>query len=278
MSKIAATAVVPPRRSMIVEASVSESIPHILGAPNATCQGIPKSTAVRLAYMSTLATRVLQALQESGHSQVELARACAIKPASVHDWTSGKTMSLKAATAQRAAAFLGVSMLWLTEGRGPMREAATGTAAQAPAGLIEPGSEFVTIRRARLKLQAGASGYAIEYLDGDSLPIFFRADWFQDKGYKPSRCVALKVAGSSMEPSLYEGDIVVINLEDTTPADGVAFAANYEGEAVIKRLRRDSGEWWLASDNPDKVRYRDKKCTDDVTLVGRVIYKQSECI
>lgn len=228
--------------------------------------------------MSTLAKRVLQALQESGHSQVDLAKACAIKPASVHDWTSGKTKSLKASTAQRAAAFLGVSISWLTEGRGPMRETSAGLDGKFSAEPVEPGPEYVAVRRARLKLQAGASGYAIEYLNGNSLPIFFRADWFREKGYRPDRCVALKVAGSSMEPSLYEGDIVVINLDDATPADGIAFAANYEGEAVIKRLRRDAGEWWLSSDNADKVRYRDKKCTDDVTIVGRVIYRQSEYI
>ncbi len=71
--------------------------------------------------MSSLATRVLDALTSSGKRQTELAVACKVRPPSVNDWLSGKTKSMKAATAHRAAAFLGVNFLWLTEGRGPMR-------------------------------------------------------------------------------------------------------------------------------------------------------------
>lgn len=224
--------------------------------------------------METLAERLRYALNETGRKQAELVAACGVKAASVSDWLSGKTKSLKAVTAQRAAAFLGVSLLWLTEGRGPVWVKDAGRVATPQP--MEPGPEFVAVRRARLKLQAGASGYAIEYLNGDSLPIFFRADWFAQKGCKPDRCVALRVAGQSMEPNMYEGDIVIIDLDATRPIDGVPFAANYEGEAVIKRLRRDAGEWWLSSDNPDKSRYRDKKCTEDVTIIGQVIYRQTE--
>lgn len=71
--------------------------------------------------MSTLKERMHEALNESGKNQSELAHACGVKPPSVNDWFSGKTLSLKAATAHRAAAFLGVNPLWLSEGRGPKR-------------------------------------------------------------------------------------------------------------------------------------------------------------
>lgn len=229
---------------------------------------------IRLAYMETLAERLRYALNETGRKQVELVAACGVKPASVSDWLSGKTKSLKAVTARRAASFLGVSLLWLTEGRGPVWTNDAG--AKSPLQPTEPGPEFFAVRCAQLKLQAGASGYAIDYLNDDSLPIFFRSDWFAQKGCKPDRCVALRVAGKSMEPNMYDGDILIIDLDATRPIDGLPFAANYEGEAVIKRLRRDAGEWWLSSDNPDKSRYRDKKCTEDVTIIGQVIYRQTE--
>ena len=81
-----------------------------------------------------------------------------------------------------------------------------------------------------------------------------------------------------MEPSLWDGDLVVINTSDTSPHDGEAFAINYEGELVIKRLRRDAGEWFAISDNSDQRRYSPKRCTEDVVILGRVIYKQSERI
>lgn len=80
---------------------------------------MPNSLPVRIAYMSTLKDRISEALANSGKTQTELARACGVKTPSVNDWLSGKTRSMKAVPAQRAAAFLGVNMLWLTEGRGP---------------------------------------------------------------------------------------------------------------------------------------------------------------
>ncbi len=69
--------------------------------------------------MGTLAKRVLQAMQDKGCTASELARAAGVKPPSVSDWLSGKTKTLKSNTALRAAAFLGVEPLWLSEGKGP---------------------------------------------------------------------------------------------------------------------------------------------------------------
>ena len=68
--------------------------------------------------MNTLRERIAEAMHDAGKSQAELARACEVKAASVSDWISGKTQTMKAATAMRAADFLGVNVLWLTEGRG----------------------------------------------------------------------------------------------------------------------------------------------------------------
>ncbi len=139
--------------------------------------------------------------------------------------------------------------------------------------------ELSKIRKVRLRLQAGIGGYAVESDEEEGLPIFFRADWMAMRGYKPYNLLAIKVKGHSMETSLHEGDMVVINTADTVPKDGEVFAVNYEGEAVIKRLARDAGEWWLVSDNPDERRYPRKKWTDGSSLiVGRVIHKQSERI
>lgn len=137
---------------------------------------------------------------------------------------------------------------------------------------------FVAVRRGTLRLSAGVLGYAIEYENHDAPPIFFREAWFRNNGFRPDRLLGLKVRGSSMEPGLHDGDTVIVNLQDTKPHDGTVFAVNYEGECVIKRLKRDAGEWWLSSDNQDKRRYPDKKCTEDAIIVGRVVHKASDVI
>lgn len=134
------------------------------------------------------------------------------------------------------------------------------------------------VPRVQFKLSAGVSGYSVEPENGNGKPIFFREDWFSTNGYRPEKLFAVRVSGASMEPSLWEGDLIVVNTADQTPRDGEAFALNYEGELVIKRLRRDAGEWWATSDNADQRRFAPKRCTEDVKIIGRVVYKQSERI
>ncbi len=138
--------------------------------------------------------------------------------------------------------------------------------------------DFVAIKRVDFKLSAGVTGFSIEYLNGDRAPIFFRRDWIEKRGYKPESLHALPIAGQSMETSMYEGDLVVVNVDDTKPVDGEVFAVNYEGELVIKRMIREGGIWYLASDNPDKRRFPNKACHEDCFIIGRVVYKQSERI
>lgn len=138
--------------------------------------------------------------------------------------------------------------------------------------------EFIPIRRVDFRVSAGVSGFALDYLDGDAPRIAFRADWLALHGLDPAKLFAVTVSGRSMEPGLFEGDTVVIDTADTNAVDGRAMAANFDGEFVLKRLKRNAGQWWLASDNPDKSRYPDKLCDERVTLVGRAIYRSSEIV
>ncbi len=138
--------------------------------------------------------------------------------------------------------------------------------------------DLLAVPRVKFKLSAGVSGFAIEPENGNGKPIFFRKDWFEMNNYRPEALFGVRVSGASMEPALWDGDLVVINTADINPHDGEAFALNYEGELVIKRMRRDAGEWWATSDNSDQRRFAPKRCTEGVVIIGRVIYKQSERI
>lgn len=138
--------------------------------------------------------------------------------------------------------------------------------------------DYPAIRHVQFKLSAGASGFGVEYLDSFGPPIVFQKSWFDSRGFDPTKLFATKVANASMETGLYDGDTVVVNTESTEPKDGAVFAANFEGELVIKRLVRDAGQWWLSSDNPDQRRYPRKLCDENVHLIGEVVHKQSERI
>jgi phage repressor protein C with HTH and peptisase S24 domain len=143
---------------------------------------------------------------------------------------------------------------------------------------LEDNPDYPAIRRVKFKLSAGVSGFSVDYQGGNGNPLVFRRDWYEKNGYTPTKLFATYVANGSMEPGLYDGDTVVVNTEQIEPKDGVVFAVNYEGELVIKRLVRDDGQWWLASDNPDQRRYPRKVCHEGVILIGEIVHKQSERI
>lgn len=141
---------------------------------------------------------------------------------------------------------------------------------------LDNNPEYPSIRRVRIKAQAGVTGYAVEYAgDDDGPPIVFRQDWFEMNGYRPDKMLALRVTGESMIPKLRQGDLIVVNTKQTTPKDGVVFVVNYEGEIVVKRLLRDAGKWWLTSDSEDQRRFPRKVCDDSTQIVGEVVYLQT---
>lgn len=150
--------------------------------------------------------------------------------------------------------------------------------ADAPIEL-ENNPDYPSVRRVRIKVVGGITGYAVEYQDeDDGPPIVFRRDWYTSNGFNPAKMLAMRVTGESMVPNLRAGDLIIINTEQTQPKDGVAFVVSYEGEPVVKRLVRDQGEWWLTSDNSDQRRFPRKRCDENATLIGEVVYRQTEHI
>ena len=133
------------------------------------------------------------------------------------------------------------------------------------------------IPKVRLRLTAGLSGFEVEPEPYDGSSTTVPTDWIERHGYYRDKLIAITVRGESMEPTFYEGDLVVINTADTQPVAGAVYAMNYEGEPCIKRLARDAGRWWLVSDNVDQRRYYRQAFESDTSqIIGRVVRKETE--
>lgn len=233
----------------------------------------------------TLSERIRAAMAAKGMSQTDLARACNVKPPSVHGWLTGKAKFLRGENLLLAARALGVSQDWLATGAGDMhQEAEIGPVTGHPdfvsvhvAEKDDP--EFTQIPMVKLRLRAGVTGFQTEPDRRDGGTLGMRRNWVERSGFDPAQLLAIQVKGESMEPSLHEDDIVVINVADKKPVDGQVYAFNYEGEAVVKRLARDAGDWWLMSDNTDQRKYHRKVCRGDACIIiGRVVRKESDRI
>lgn len=224
--------------------------------------------------MHQQAARLYEAAQtlKSIVGQSAVARFLNESPQTVKNWESRGISKVGAIKAQE---LIGCNATWLLTGVGRMSEDER-TSNPEPINLDDH-PDLVSVRTVKLRLQAGVTGFSVDVDQSDGPPIFFRAEWLQEKGYKPYQLVAMKIHGQSMWPTLHQGDMVVINTADTDPKDGVAFAINYEGEAMVKRIVRDAGVWWISSDNGDKARFPHKECHEgSCIIIGRVIHRQSE--
>lgn len=237
--------------------------------------------------LMTLSERIKKARDYAKLSQEDLADAvgCSIDLIRKLEQGNRKDTTFKIKIAKAC----GVNAEWLDTGEGaiidePIPLFSRSVKQDVAEYKVEPinlvgNPEYPSIRRVNLKLSAGIVGFAVEHDVEDKSPIVMQRQWFESRGYKPSKLLATSVKGDSMSPGMNDGDTIVINTEDTTPVDGIAFAVNYEGELLVKRMMRDSGTWWLSSDNPDQRKYPRKECAGDFCLIiGRIVHKQSEVI
>lgn len=229
--------------------------------------------------METLYDRLLEVCRDQG---IEEPRSRDIQ--AVAGISSGRVAQIRSegvaarlgAAALSAFVRLGYSPDWIQDGRLPKRS--NDSRRSEPEEIDPEEAGLIYVARVRFKLSAGVTGFTVDVEDGETPPIFFRKDWFSRNGYRPEALFAVRVSGDSMVPSLFDGDLVVVNTEDTRPRDGEVFAANYEGELVIKRVRLDGGMCWLDSDAADQVRFRPRQCGEGCFIIGRAVYKQSERI
>lgn len=235
----------------------------------------------------SIGSRIKEARKAAGLTQKALAQKVGMAQATLSELETGESQGTTLIASFAAA--LGVNALWLETGAGKMEPNAGGRADEnfgLPPGTFkrveavgDDDPRLTMIPRVKLRLSAGINGFEMEPERFDGSTGTVPTDWMLKHGYSRDSLIMISVKGESMEPSLYEGDSVVINTADKRPVDGAVFAVNYEGEPVIKRFSRDAGRWWLMSDNPDQRKFHRKVCEGDACIIiGRIVRKESERI
>lgn len=85
----------------------------------------------------------------------------------------------------------------------------------------------------------------------------------------PASLICIRASGDSMEPTLHDDDLVLIDRSSIDPADGQIFVIRTADGLAVKRLSQHSGRWMLTSDNPA---YPLRPVEADDRLVGRVVW------
>lgn len=233
---------------------------------------------------NSFVARLKQSLAEAGIPEwgagVRLAKMAKVTPKACSKWLNGESMPGGAKMLALAAA-LNVRVEWLEYGRGPMRESAALTPEdpRAPPRSFDLNSE--TGYTGVLQLTArGSTG------DGDDNPhveirgvMAFKSTWLRANNLNQKHLDVIYASGNSMEPTINDGDVLLVDESKIEPKDGQIFAMQSESKGtIVKRLvKSDFDGWIIRSDNPDKARYGDETLRDgeinEVRIIGRVVWR-----
>lgn len=231
--------------------------------------------------MSTLAERISECIADrvakSGQSQseviAEVARICGIKPPSVYDWLNGNTKKLQGMNLLRSAEYFGVGPNWLDSGAGKKLatpiQAGMENLARVMTGADDP-LVFVPVLSVRGSMGPGSENH-VERVDDHH---GYSRKWLDKKGLHAPALRRIWGEGRSMEPTIFDGDVVLINTAEKKIVDGKVYAFLVGDELRIKRLYRQmDGKIRAASDNADKATFPDEFLTPDhmPEMVGRVV-------
>lgn len=143
-----------------------------------------------------------------------------------------------------------------------------------PAGKL-PNARSQWIDVPRLALGASAGPGAVAEDDAPVGHLRFAQGWLRELGLTPGALSALTVAGDSMEPTLRDGDEILVARADSDPAgrlrDGI-HVIRRDGVLQVKRLQFGTGQAAVISDNhayPSDMAVP----LQDVEVLGRVVWK-----
>lgn len=203
-----------------------------------------------------------------------LAKSCGISYEAVRQWFAGETNSIKNEHLVAIAKTYKTSVDWLLTGTGEMDAGPAGSEEQAPGAPSE--KDYALIPQFTAKGSAG-NGHWNDHVEVKG-GLAFKREWLARLGVKEHRCSIIYANGSSMEPSICDGEVVLLDHDDIEARDGKVYVLQRaDGELIIKRLVKQMSGWVIRSDNEDKRRYPDEPVsTDDlqqIEIVGRVVWR-----
>ncbi len=140
------------------------------------------------------------------------------------------------------------------------------------------GQFFATV--ARLEVDAAAGNGLINFEAPPTDHLAFSKAWLAQNGIYPSTTVLITARGRSMEPSIYDGDLVMIDRNKKDIKSGRIYVFNDPNDGTrIKRLELVPGHAIIVrSDSPDQIEFPPEYYTENAmnaiseNIVGAVVW------
>lgn len=219
----------------------------------------------------------LQTILTHWPSADRLARVTGVSPSAFRKWLRGEAEPSRERLVALANAS-GVPVGWLANGDGPEPRfqgttgsvRSRGAAAPLDAGLDR--QDYVVLPK---RPETAAAGAESPPAVSDTEFIAFRRDWVRGHlGIEPDRLVVEMALGESMEPTIHNGDLLLVDTTESHFHSFGVYVVEIAGERLVKRMQpRLDGSITLISDNSAyEAEHLPPATAHTVRIVGRVLW------
>lgn len=213
----------------------------------------------------TLADRLQARANQLGLSPAHIAEMACVNRSFVYDILRGRSTRPGLDRLAEVAQVLKVELEWLIHGIGDV---------EGPSPFIEnPDDSFVAIAHAGVRPSMGGGAVVFEEHETPGRAYHFRRSWIRN-GLKasPSQLRIMKVEGDSMQPTLFDGDTILVDMTRKAPNPPGIFVLDDGMGLVAKRLQHvpnsDPPAVRVISDNKHYPEY--ERTADEVHIIGRI--------
>jgi phage repressor protein C with HTH and peptisase S24 domain len=195
----------------------------------------------------------------------------------VKGWWQRSSVPLHAVA--RAAVDTKRSLDWLVLGLEETQTQSSLTVAPPSGGLVrvgngDAGCDFYVVPRYAVEVSAGTGKGTLE---SESLvgAFAFEAVWMRENLGRTGRGFAcVQVRGDSMQPTLWAGDEIVIDVQVTRVDVSGIYVIALRGDLLVKRVQRKlDGSLVVKSDNPAyEPEHIGSMSAEDFRVVGRLVW------
>jgi phage repressor protein C with HTH and peptisase S24 domain len=208
-------------------------------------------------------------------TQKEFAKTLGFSSSYISEVESGKTKP-SLALLLKISQITKYSLHWLLTGQGPMLIEATESMVREDSAFYGALGEFTFVPRLALEDEAGMEAKGIE--QGAKERYAFRRQWLNSKG-NVEDLVLLEVRGDSMDPTITDGDAVLIDCSKKQVLAGSMYALRFKNAVIVKRLQPVGAARVKAmSDNKLYDSYEIDLETGDIEIIGQVIWIGRELV
>jgi len=225
----------------------------------------PQALGDNMTEHHTISDRLHARSSQLGLSPAHVAEMAGVNRSFVYDILRGRSTRPGIDRLGEVARVLKVELEWLIHGIGDVE----GTSPF----IGNPDDTFVSITHAGIRPSMGGGSVALEEHEAPGRAYHFRRSWIKN-GLRasPSQLRIMTVEGDSMEPTLLDGDTVLVDMTRQSPNPPGIFVLDDGIGLVAKRLQHvpnsDPPAVRVISDNKHYPEY--ERTAEEVNIIGRI--------